>query len=123
MRRRGLNVEEIKSTIDSKALIVTDLAVGFEHRRINLPASGRTLDENRAIQELEAEMQELALELLDDNISIEASLRYISQSLAGRSCGRQTILPVDLNEDACVVKLGHGASDLRRRGRRQEHVP
>ena len=56
MRQRGLNVEEFKFTNDSKARIVTDLAVGFEQRNIVLPATGRTPEENRAIQDLEVEM-------------------------------------------------------------------
>lgn len=56
MRKRNWRVEEISFTNDSKARLVTDLAVGFEQRQIVLPQRGRTLDENRAIADLEKEL-------------------------------------------------------------------
>jgi len=56
MRKRGWRVREFTFTNDSKARLVTDLAVGFEQRKVVLPKSGRTLDENRAIADLEVEL-------------------------------------------------------------------
>lgn len=56
MRKRGWRVEEFKFTNDSKARLVMDLAVGFEQRHIVLPKVGRTLNENRAIADLEVEL-------------------------------------------------------------------
>jgi hypothetical protein len=56
MREHGLHVEEFKFTSESKARVVTDLAVGFEQRKLLLPSSGRTLDESRAVHDLEAEL-------------------------------------------------------------------
>jgi len=56
MREQGLNVKEFKFTSESKARIVTDLAVGFEQRKLLLPSVGRTPDENRAVHDLEAEL-------------------------------------------------------------------
>ena len=56
MREHGLKVEEFKFTSESKSRVVTDLAVGFEQRKLLLPSSGRTLDENRAVHDLEAEL-------------------------------------------------------------------
>ena len=56
MRERGLKVEEFKFTSESKTRVVTDLAVGFEQRKLVLPSSGRSLDENRAVHDLEAEL-------------------------------------------------------------------
>ena len=56
MRKREWQVEEMIFTNDSKARIVTDLAVGFEQRQVVLPQRGRTLDEDRAIADLELEL-------------------------------------------------------------------
>jgi hypothetical protein len=56
MRERGLNVKEFKFTSESKADLVTALAVAFEQRKLLLPSSGRTLDENRALHDLEVEL-------------------------------------------------------------------
>ncbi len=56
MRERGWSCEEFKFTSESKSKLVTDLAIGFEQRGVVLPKEARTLDENRAIQDLEVEL-------------------------------------------------------------------
>lgn len=56
MRGRGWNVEEFRFTNESKAKLVTDLAMAFEQRSLLLPKEGRTLTENRAIADLEVEL-------------------------------------------------------------------
>lgn len=56
MRQRNWNVTEFVFTNDSKARLVTSLAVAFEQRTIILPQRGRTLDESRAIADLEVEL-------------------------------------------------------------------
>ena len=35
---------------------MTDVVMGFEQRKLLLPSSGRTLDESRAVQDLEGEI-------------------------------------------------------------------
>jgi hypothetical protein len=74
MRERGLNVEEFNFTNESKARIVTDLAAAFEQAKIILPASGRTLDENRVIHDLEAEMFNFEPKVLDSG-----NIRYVGK--------------------------------------------
>ncbi len=54
--KRGLRVEEFVFSSESKAEIVTDLAVAFEQRQIRIPAVGRTQDEQRFVHDLEAEL-------------------------------------------------------------------
>ena len=77
MRARGLNVEEFKFTTSSKAELVTSLAVGFEQRKLLLPASGRTLDENRALHDLEAELFNFEPKALNGgNVRYEARTGY-----------------------------------------------
>jgi hypothetical protein len=56
MRKQGLAVEEFTFTNDSKARILIELVVGFEQSTVLLPSSGRTLDETRAVQDLEGEL-------------------------------------------------------------------
>ena len=56
MRARGMSVKEFAFTNDSKARIVTDLCLAFEQRKLLLPKVGRTLDENRAVHDLEVEL-------------------------------------------------------------------
>jgi hypothetical protein len=56
MRQCGLNVEEVRFTSDNKARMVTDLAITFEQRNLVLPSTGRTLDESRAVHDLEVEL-------------------------------------------------------------------
>jgi len=74
MRGRGMNVEEFRFTNDSKARIVTALAVAFEQRSIILPKAGRTIDEDRAIADLEVELFNFEPTLLKSgNIRYEAA--------------------------------------------------
>jgi hypothetical protein len=56
MRERRMNVKYFTFTNSSKARIVTDICLAFEQRKLLLPKVGRTLDENRALQDLEAEL-------------------------------------------------------------------
>jgi hypothetical protein len=56
MREQEMDVKEFTFTNDSKARIVTDLCLAFEQRKLLLPKVGRTLDENRAVHELEKEL-------------------------------------------------------------------
>jgi len=56
MRGRKMDVKEFTFTNDSKARIVTDLCLAFEQRKLLLPKAGRTLDENRAVHDLEVEL-------------------------------------------------------------------
>lgn len=77
MRKRGWCVEEFTFTNDSKARLVTDLAVGFEQRRILLPKAGRTIDENRAVADLEVELFNFEPTVLrSGNIRYEAAGAY-----------------------------------------------
>ena len=77
MRGNGLNVKEFKFTSESKARIVTDLAIGFEQRKLVLPSSGRTLDESRAVHDLEAELFNFAPTVLrSGTIRYEAGSGY-----------------------------------------------
>jgi hypothetical protein len=71
MCKGGMNVEEFKFTNDSKARIVTDLCLAFEQRKLLLPKVGRTLDENRAVHDLEAELLNFEPTLLNSG-----KLRY-----------------------------------------------
>ena len=71
MRERGMSVEEFTFTNDSKARIVTDLCLAFEQRKLLLPKVGRTLDENRAVHDLEVELFNFEPTLL-----ISGKLRY-----------------------------------------------
>jgi hypothetical protein len=54
--RRNLHVKDFTFTSQSKSDIVTALAVAFEQKNITLPATGRTLDEQRFVHDLEAEL-------------------------------------------------------------------
>jgi hypothetical protein len=56
MRERGMDVEEFAFTNDTKARIVTNLCLAFEQRKLVLPKAGRTLDEDRAVHDLEIEL-------------------------------------------------------------------
>jgi hypothetical protein len=56
MREQRMHVKEFTFTNDSKARIVTDLSLAFEQRKLLLPKVGRTLDENRAVHNLEMEL-------------------------------------------------------------------
>jgi hypothetical protein len=56
MRQQGIAVEEFTFTNESKARIVTDLVLAFEQRKLILPSSGRTSDENGAVHDLEVEL-------------------------------------------------------------------
>jgi hypothetical protein len=56
MRKRGLKVHEVRLTNESKARMVTNLQIAFEQRNLVMPSTGRTLDESRAVQDLEAEL-------------------------------------------------------------------
>ncbi len=56
MHERRMDVKEFTFTNDSKARIVTDLCLAFEQRKLLLPKLGRTLDENRAVHDLEMEL-------------------------------------------------------------------
>jgi hypothetical protein len=75
MRQHGLNVEEIKFTNESKARMVTDLEIGFEQRNLVLPSTGRTLDECRAVHDLEAELFNF-----EPTVLRSGSLRYEAAS-------------------------------------------
>ncbi len=77
MREQGLNVKEFKFTSESKARIVTDLAVGFEQRKLLLPSVGRTPDENRAVHDLEEELFNFEPTVLrSGSVRYEAGLGY-----------------------------------------------
>jgi hypothetical protein len=77
MRARGMEVEEFTFTNASKAKIVTDLAVAFEQKKILLPKMGRTLEESRAIQDLEIELFNFEPTVLKSgNIRYEAGGAY-----------------------------------------------
>jgi hypothetical protein len=56
MRKQRMHVKEFIFTNDSKARVVTDLCLAFEQSKILLPKVGRTLDESRAVHDLEMEL-------------------------------------------------------------------
>jgi hypothetical protein len=64
LRKAGVELEEFKFTSESKQKIVTDLAIGFEQRKVVLPQTGRTLEESRAIADLEKELFHFEPEVL-----------------------------------------------------------
>jgi hypothetical protein len=74
MRACGMNVETFVFTNESKAKIVTDLAVGFEQEKILLP-TGRTPEESRAVHDLEGELFNFEPEVLRSG-----AIRYASSS-------------------------------------------
>ena len=77
MRAKGIEVEEFVFTNATKAKIVTDLAVAFEQKKILLPKMGRTLEESRAIQDLEVELFNFEPTVLKSgNIRYEAAGAY-----------------------------------------------
>jgi hypothetical protein len=77
LRKAGLEIEEFRFTNESKAKIVTDLVVAFEQRKIILPQTGRTLEENRVIADLEKELFHFEPTVLKSgNIRYEASGGY-----------------------------------------------
>ncbi len=77
MRAKGIEVEEFVFTNATKAKIVTDLAVAFEQKKILLPKQGRTLEESRAIQDLEVELFNFEPTVLKSgNIRYEAAGAY-----------------------------------------------
>jgi terminase large subunit-like protein len=77
MRERGMNVEEFIFTNDRKARIVTDLCLAFEQRKLMLPRVGRTLDENRAVHDLEMELFNFEPTVLrSGNLRYEAGSGY-----------------------------------------------
>ena len=77
MRKQGLAVKEFIITNDRKAQIVTDLVVGFEQRKLLMPSSGRTLDESRAVRDLEGELHNFEPTVLrSGNLRYEAGSGY-----------------------------------------------
>jgi hypothetical protein len=77
LRKGGVELEEFKFTSESKQKIVTDLAIAFEQRKIVLPQTGRTLEESRAIADLEKELFHFEPEVLKSgNIRYQASGGY-----------------------------------------------
>jgi hypothetical protein len=77
LRKAGIELEEFTFTSESKQKIVTDLAVAFEQRKIILPQTGRTLEESRAIADLEKELFHFEPEVLKSgNIRYQASGGY-----------------------------------------------
>ena len=84
MRESGMRVEEFRFTSESKAQIVTDLAVGFEQRKLLLPRAGRTLNESRAVQDLEAEIFNFEPTVLrSGNIRYEAAGSFHDDIIMG----------------------------------------
>jgi hypothetical protein len=77
LRAAGVELTEFKFTSESKQKIVTDLVVAFEQRKIVLPVCGRTLEESRAIADLEKELFHFEPEVLKSgNIRYQASGGY-----------------------------------------------
>jgi Phage Terminase/Terminase RNaseH-like domain len=77
LRKAGVELEEFKFTSESKQKIVTDLAIAFEQRKIVLPQTGRTLEESRAIADLEKELFHFEPTVLKSgNIRYEGSGGY-----------------------------------------------
>jgi hypothetical protein len=77
LRKRRLNVKEFTFTNQSKAELVTALAVGFEQRKLLLPSSGRTVDEKRAVHDLEAELFNFEPKVLNSGaVRYEAASGY-----------------------------------------------
>jgi hypothetical protein len=77
LRKAGVELEEFKFTSESKQKIVTDLVVAFEQRKIVLPQTGRSLEESRAIADLEKELFHFEPTVLKSgNIRYEASGGY-----------------------------------------------
>jgi len=56
MRERMMDAEEFTFTNDTKARLIMDLCLAFEQRKLLMPKVGRTLDENRAVHDLEMEL-------------------------------------------------------------------
>jgi Phage Terminase len=77
MRKQGLAVKEFIFNNSSKGQTVTDLVVGFEQRKLLMPSSGRTLDESRAVQDLEGELHNFEPTVLrSGNLRYEAGSGY-----------------------------------------------
>lgn len=77
MRQSKMNVEEFSFTSERKAKIVTDLAVDFEQKAVVLPGDGRTIDEKRFVNDLEAELFNFEPTVLrSGNIRYEAGSGY-----------------------------------------------
>jgi hypothetical protein len=77
LRKAGVELTEFKFTSESKQKIVTDLAIAFEQRKVVLPVCGRTLEESRAIADLEKELFHFEPEVLKSgNIRYQASGGY-----------------------------------------------
>ena len=84
MRQSGMNVQEFTFTAERKAKIVTNLAVGFEQKKLRLPTEGRTLDEKRAITDLEAELFNFEPTVLKSgNVRYEAASGYHDDLVMG----------------------------------------
>ena len=77
LRAAGVELEEFKFMSESKQKLVTDLAVAFEQRKVVLPQTGRTLEESRAIADLEKEFFHFEPTVLKSgNIRYESSGGY-----------------------------------------------
>jgi hypothetical protein len=113
LRARGLEITDVTFTNESKAKIVTDLAVAFEQRAIALPKAGRTLDESRAIADLELELFNFEPTVLKSgNLRYAAAGSYhddlaISLALANTAASQPVRTPWSF-----VINFGAGAQPL-----------
>jgi len=71
MRERDLRVKEFTFTNANKGQAVVDLAVAFEQRKLELPLTGRTEEENRTVHDLQMELFNF-----DSTVLRSGALRY-----------------------------------------------
>jgi hypothetical protein len=109
MRAKGIEVEEFTFTNASKMKVVADLGVAFEQKKILLPKTGRSLEESRAIQDLEVELFNFEPTVLKSgNIRYEAAGQYhddmiMALCLAHEQATRATHQPWSWVPDAPVA--------------------
>ena len=112
MRGHGLNVEEFKFTSESKARVVTNLTMGFEQRKLLLPSVGRTSDENRAVQDLEAELFNFQPTVLrSGSVRYEAGTGYHDDMVMALCLAYAGAVHVPREPFVEVIELGSGAPD------------
>jgi len=114
MRAPGLslNVKEFTFTNDSKANLVTALAVGFEQRKLLLPSSGRTLNEKRAVHDLEAELFNFEPKVLNSGaVRYEAASGYHDDLVMALCLAYEGAWHVPREPRVTVLTIGHGGTN------------
>lgn len=113
LRERGLAVEEFVFTNESKAKVVTDVCVAFEQRKIALPKAGRTIDESRAISDLELELFNFEPTVLKSgNLRYEAAGNFHDDMVISLTLAWALALEAQVQPWALCVTMPFGASPL-----------